>query len=141
MFDQATCLGEAHQNSLSDLRPSLNPIAESPLLTQDIHGCHYALPGIDISSQNSRAILQAPMPGEVTTYTDQWYNSTIRIENEEWIVLLLHPRSYLIAEGPVRRGQPIGVMGAIGNATGPHVHYTIYDKVHEVFVDPALFLP
>ncbi|MCB0037610.1 MAG: M23 family metallopeptidase, partial [Anaerolineales bacterium] len=71
----------------------------------------------------------------------QWYNSTIRIENDEWIVLMLHPRSYLISEGFVRRGQEVGIMGAVGNATGPHVHYTIYDKVNKTFVDPALFLP
>ena len=81
------------------------------------------------------------MPGELTTYTDRWYNSTIRIENEEWIVWLLHPRTYLLAEGEVRRGQAVGVMGAVGNATGPHVHYTVYDKVNQTFVDPSLFLP
>ena len=135
------CLGKPHENGRDYLRPTLNPVSESPLLTQNIHGCHYSLPGLDISSKNRTALLQAPMRGEVTTYTDQWYNSTIRIENEEWIVWLLHPRSYLVAEGEVRRGQAIGVMGAIGNATGPHVHYTIYDKVNETFVDPALFLP
>jgi murein DD-endopeptidase MepM/ murein hydrolase activator NlpD len=112
------------------------------VLTQDIHGCSYALPGLDISSNtNQMAILQAPMPGEVTTYTDQWYNSTIRIENDDWIVILLHPRSYLISEGRVRRGQAVGIMGAVGNATGPHVHYSIYDKNQQAFVDPALFLP
>lgn len=81
------------------------------------------------------------MPGEVTTFTDRWYNTTIRIENEEWIVWLLHPRSYLVESGPVKRGQAVGVMGAVGYATGPHVHYTIYDKTNKTFVDPQGFLP
>lgn len=135
-----TCLSAPSEGKRS-LRPNLNPVTESPILTQDIHGCSYALPGIDVSSRNRKALLQAPMPGEITTYTDQWYNSTIRIENEEWIVIMLHPRSYLVEEGFVRRGQPVGVMGAIGNATGPHVHYTVYDKQSEAFVDPALFIP
>jgi hypothetical protein len=135
------CLSEPHKLGRYSLRPRLNPVSESPMLTQDIHGCSYSLPGLDISSSNRSAILQAPMPGNVTTYTDQWYNSTIRIENDEWIIWLLHPRSYFVNEGTVTRGQAVGVMGAVGYATGPHVHYTIYDKVNETFVDPAEFLP
>ncbi len=135
------CIGAPHFLGDPDLRPALNPIFEMPLLTQDVHGCQYALPGIDISSDNRSAVIQAPMQGHVTTYTDQWYNTTIRIENEEWVVLMLHPRSYLVSDGEVERGQAVGIMGAIGNATGPHVHYTIYDKVNETFVDPARFLP
>ncbi|MCA9973691.1 MAG: M23 family metallopeptidase [Anaerolineales bacterium] len=138
---QQACLGEARLLGRPSLRPSLNPVTESPILTQDVHGCSYNLPGVDISSDNSTAVLQTPMPGYLTTYTDRWYNSTIRIENDEWVVWLLHPRSYSLKEGPVKRGQAVGVMGAVGIATGPHVHYTIYDKVREQFVDPALFMP
>ena len=139
--DTTACLGQPHPLGRTSLKPRLNPVSESPILTQDTHGCSYSLPGFDISSSNRSAILQAPMPGEVTTYTDQWYNSTIRIENDEWIVWLLHSRSYFIEEGQVRRGQAVGVMGDIGIATGPHVHYVIYDKVYETFVDPAGFMP
>ncbi|WP_420627730.1 M23 family metallopeptidase [Candidatus Leptofilum sp.] len=139
--NDSTCLGEPHKLGRLRLQPRLNPVSESPILTQDIHGCSYSLPGLDISSNNRSAILVAPMPGDVTTYTDQWYNSTIRIENDEWIVWLLHPRSYFVEAGTVTRGQAVGVMGAVGYTTGPHVHYTIYDKVNETFVDPAKFLP
>lgn len=139
--NDAECLAEPHRAGRPTLRPRLNPISESPILTQDIHGCSYGLPGLDISSSNSTAVLQAPMSGEVTTYTDQWFNSTIRIENDEWIVWLLHSRTYFVDEGNVKQGQAVGVMGAVGIATGPHVHYTIFDKVNETFVDPQSFLP
>lgn len=135
------CLGAPHRLGRPALRPALNPVSESPLLTQDIHGCSYGLPGLDISSSNSTAVLQAPMPGEVTTYTDQWFNSTIRIENDEWIVWLLHARTYFVKEGSIQQGQAVGVMGAVGFATGPHVHYTVFDKANETFVDPQAFLP
>ncbi|MCL4263570.1 MAG: peptidoglycan DD-metalloendopeptidase family protein [Anaerolineae bacterium] len=135
------CLGEAHVIGRPSLRPRFNPVSESPLLTQDIHGCSYGLPGLDISSSNSTAVLQAPIAGELTTYTDQWYNSTIRIENDEWIVWLLHARTFFIAEGNVKQGQAVGVMGAVGIATGPHVHYTVFDKMNDTFVDPRPFLP
>jgi hypothetical protein len=137
----ADCLEEAHILGRPSLRPKLNPVTNSPIFTQDVHGCSYSLPGIDISSDDETAVLQAPMPGHLTTYTDRWYNSTIRIENDEWIIWLLHPRSYLVKEGDVKRGQAVGVMGAVGYATGPHVHYTIFDKKTEAFVDPLLFLP
>lgn len=140
---QLTCIAKAHTVGRPSLRPSLNPVSETPILTQDVHGCSYSLPGLDISSpDNQKAILLAPMPGEATTYTDQWYNTTIRIENDEWIVWLLHPRSYFVTDGQkVKRGDAVGVMGAVGFATGPHVHYTIYDKINQTFVDPAEFLP
>ncbi len=135
------CLGEPHTLGNPRLRPRLNPVTTAPVLTQDIHGCSYNLPGLDISSSDASAVLQAPMPGEVTTFTDRWYNTTIRIENEEWVVWMLHPRSYLVEEGEVSRGQAVGIMGAVGNATGPHVHYTIYDKINETYVDPRDFVP
>jgi hypothetical protein len=135
------CLAEPHTVGLPSLRPIRNPIAEDPILTQDIHGCSYGLPGLDISSNNRSALLYAPMPGELTTYTDQWYNTTIRIENSEWIVWLLHARSYLVESGAVKRGEAVGVMGAVGYATGPHVHYAVFDKLKDTFVDPAQLLP
>ncbi len=139
---QQMCIERAYLFGRPSLRPKLNPVTESPLLTQDIHGCSYSLPGVDISSQNRSAVLQSPISGEVTTYTDKWANSTIRIENEEWIVWLLHSRSYFVTDGEtVKRGEAVGVMGAVGYATGPHVHYTIYDKTAAVFVDPREFLP
>lgn len=139
--DDDSCLATPHRFGRPSLRPSLNPVTESPILTQDIHGCSYSLPGLDISSNNSTAVLQAPMSGELTTYTDQWLNSTIRIENEEWIIWLLHPRTYFVKEGTVKKGQAVGVMGAVGIATGPHVHYTIFDKANDTFVDPREFIP
>jgi hypothetical protein len=136
------CLVEPHSGGDPELRPRRNPVVEAPVLTQDLHGCSYMLPGIDIgSSTNPASPLQSPMPGTVTTYTDQWQNTTIRVENAEWIVTMLHPRSYLLREGQVVCGQRVGVMGAQGRATGPHVHFSIYDKIKRAYVDPGAFIP
>lgn len=135
------CIGDGHIIGRLSLRPKISPVAEAQILTQDLHGCEYGLPGLDISSENSKAVLRSPIPGQLTTYTDQWFNTTIRIENDEWIIWLLHPRSFLLEEGTVKSGQSVGVMGDIGNATGPHVHYSVYDKVNENFVDPRIFFP
>ncbi|MEM8858777.1 MAG: M23 family metallopeptidase [Chloroflexota bacterium] len=135
------CLVPPHSDAAPGLLPNLNPVVDAPVLTQDVHGCSYALPGLDISNFELSSLLQAPMPGQISTYTDQWHNTTIRIENEEWIVTMLHPRSYLVPEGQVVRGQAVGVMGAVGNATGPHVHYSIFSKISNGFVDPAELIP
>ena len=136
------CLVTPHERGDPTLRPSRNPVARDPVLTQDIHGCSYALPGLDIGSKTApSSLLIAPMPGRVTTFTDQWQNTTIRIENAEWIVVMLHPRSYLVRWGEVLGGQGVGVMGAQGRASGPHVHFTIYDKINRGYVDPGAFIP
>lgn len=139
-IDPAGCLTPSHLLANPLLKPTFNPVAESPILTQDVHGCSYGLPGIDISSDNPESLLLAPIPGELTSYSDQWQNTTIRIENQEWIIWLLHARSYLIEMGEVKAGEAVGVMGAVGIATGPHVHYVVYDKIADTFVDPILFL-
>ena len=136
------CLVKPHAGGNPDLRPNLDPVAQEPVLTQDLHGCNYALPGLDISSKKNLASpLQSPMPGQVITFTDQWQNTTIRIENVEWVVIMLHPRSYLVRRGDVLEGRWVGVMGAQGRATGPHVHFSIYDKICKGYVDPGAFIP
>jgi murein DD-endopeptidase MepM/ murein hydrolase activator NlpD len=136
------CLVKPHTGGDPDLRPHLDPVTQEPVLTQDLHGCNYALPGLDISSKKNLASpLQSPMPGQVITFTDQWQNTTIRIENVEWVVIMLHPRSYLIRRGDVLEGRWVGVMGAQGRATGPHVHFSIYDKISKGYVDPGAFIP
>lgn len=136
------CIIKPHSAGSLNLRPALNPVLTAPVLTQDLHGCGYGLPGLDIgSSKDASSPLQAPISGRLMTYTDQWRNTTIRIENDEWIVTLLHPRSYLVRQGLVSRGQRVGVMGAQGQATGPHVHYSIYDKLNKGYIDPGAFIP
>ena len=51
----------------------------------------------------------------------------------------LHCSALLVEGGaPVRRGQPIGQIGATGRASGPHLHWSM--KWRESRLDPLLFL-
>lgn len=52
----------------------------------------------------------------------------------------LHNSQLLVKEGDVvRQGQPIGVIGATGRVTGPHLHWSM--KWHAARIDPLLLLP
>jgi murein DD-endopeptidase MepM/ murein hydrolase activator NlpD len=52
----------------------------------------------------------------------------------------LHNERLLVKEGDrVRQGQPIGVIGATGRVTGPHLHWSM--KWHSARIDPLLSLP
>ncbi len=135
------CLVKPHPRGKLGLKPNRQPVVGDVLVTQDLHGCHFGLPGLDLSSPDGIVLLQAPMSGDLVTYPDQWGNFTIRIENEEWVVWLLHPRSSLITEGEVKAGDLVGVIGSVDSLIEPKIHYTIYDKVAGGFVDPGHFIP
>lgn len=52
----------------------------------------------------------------------------------------LHNSELLVKEGDVvRQGQPIGIIGATGRVTGPHLHWSM--KWHDARIDPLLLLP
>ena len=51
----------------------------------------------------------------------------------------LHSERLLVKQGDVvRQGQPIGIIGATGRATGPHLHWSM--KWHDPRIDPLLLL-
>ncbi|HWJ71169.1 MAG TPA: M23 family metallopeptidase [Sphingobium sp.] len=52
----------------------------------------------------------------------------------------LHNSQLLVKEGDVvKQGQPIGVIGATGRVTGPHLHWSM--KWRDARIDPLLLLP
>jgi murein DD-endopeptidase MepM/ murein hydrolase activator NlpD len=55
------------------------------------------------------------------------------------LTLYLHLSEFKVKEGDrVARGQPIGLVGSTGRATGPHLHFAV--RWQGVYLDPALLL-
>ena len=98
--------------------------------------------GIDLANRKGTRIV-ASDKGYVI-YTGRafhGYGNLIVIEhNSEWATLYAHLDKFLVKEGDlVQQGQPIGLMGRTGRASGVHLHFEI--RQNRVPVNPLGFLP
>ncbi len=99
---------------------------------------HY---GLDIAIPHGSTIQAAAAGTVLETGTKQGYGLTLVIEHaNEWRTLYAHCSRLLVKEDEkVSRGQPVALIGATGNATGPHLHWEV---IHgEQRFDPLTFLP
>lgn len=106
-----------------------------------IHGCNYNNPGVDFGAVGGIEIpLFAPITGTVERVTyDEWGNSVLKIENASYIVYLLHGKyeGYVKEGDAVLRGRTrVGYQASIGNSSGPHTHFSVYDKAAGGWIDP-----
>jgi murein DD-endopeptidase MepM/ murein hydrolase activator NlpD len=96
--------------------------------------------GVDISNSVGTQII-APAEG-VVTYTGPLgaFGNVVSINHGNKIATFYaHLQQGKVAQGQrVRRGDVIGLVGATGRATGPHLHYEI--QVNEVSVDPTEYV-
>lgn len=108
--------------------------------TQELHGCSYDFPGADIAVAGFEVPLFSPINGEVTGMgIDEWNNTYIVIENGQYRVALLHGvyDKYIGVGDQVVRGiTQIGHQASIGYSTGPHSHFTVWDKRAGGWIDP-----
>ncbi|CUS06167.1 exported protein of unknown function [Candidatus Promineifilum breve] len=122
-------------------------------LTQGVHGQSYGHLAIDIAAGNG-ATIKSIINGIVTsTGYDQWGNTYIQIENDNFIVLYLHGRYSLVVGDKVRAGQPIGTESNIGYTLdwagnlcagrdcGYHTHLNVFDKRVGGNIDPLSLIP
>lgn len=109
-------------------------------LSQRVHGCDYNHAAVDIVSASDPTIL-SPITGCVTKNGyDGVGNSIIIIDNDQYIITLLHGNYNIYPPDCVTRGQPIGKEASIGISSGPHTHLNIYDKICRCNINPMLLI-
>jgi murein DD-endopeptidase MepM/ murein hydrolase activator NlpD len=86
--------------------------------------------GIDLRG-NTGAAVMAAMEGTVAVVGESWlYGKHIIISHSNgYKTLYGHLNSFSVNQGEkVARGKKIGEVGNTGYSTGPHLHFSIYDK-------------
>jgi murein DD-endopeptidase MepM/ murein hydrolase activator NlpD len=76
-----------------------------------------------------------------TSGTSGAYGSVVIVDHAGGLQTLYahHQRNLVKAGDPVRRGQPIALVGHSGNATGDHLHFEV--RWNGGTVDPRAVLP
>src|SRR5574338_1715907 len=86
--------------------------------------------------------VRSPSSGTVSYVGDFFFNGrTVFVDHGQGLIsMICHLDQVEVSEGQeLRPGQRLGLSGASGRATGPHVHWTVF--LNGTAVDPELFLP
>ena len=97
--------------------------------------------GLDLAVPTGTPV-RAPSGGVVSYVGDFFFNGrTVFVDHGQGLIsMICHMEQVDVTAGrEVRPGQRLGLSGASGRATGPHVHWTVF--LNGTAVDPELFLP
>jgi murein DD-endopeptidase MepM/ murein hydrolase activator NlpD len=114
-------------------RPSTGPVtSEYGMRYHPVLRYNKLHTGLDLGAGNGT--VYAADAGRVlfTVVSEAYGNFTVidhgRIDGRDITTAYAHQARFLVDEGDrVRKGQPIGVVGATGYSTGPHLHFEVRD--------------
>lgn len=96
--------------------------------------------GQDISAPAGVPV-KAPAAGRVVDVGNYFFNGkTVFLDHGQGLITMFcHLERIDVQPGQtVKRGEPLGLVGSTGRATGPHLHWSV--SLNRAMVDPALFL-
>jgi len=123
------------------LRPARGPVSSQFGFRRVLNGERRSPhTGLDIAAPAGTPVL-APAPGVVSLTGDFYFNgNTVFIDHGGGLITMTcHLSAIKVANGAtVARGDTIGLVGATGRATGPHLHWSL--TLNGERVDPTALL-
>lgn len=97
--------------------------------------------GLDLRAREGTPVYAAADGVVSMSGTSGAYGSMVIVDHAGGLQTLYahHQRNFVKAGDPVRRGQPIALVGHTGNATGDHLHFEV--RWNAGTVDPRAVLP
>jgi murein DD-endopeptidase MepM/ murein hydrolase activator NlpD len=101
-------------------------------------------PGLDPAAPQGTVVLASRAGRVLLVESISGYGTTVLLDHGEgWQTLYAHLHEAIVVNGVwLEQGQPLGMVGMTGSATGPHLHFELRRQGAELLaLDPTPHLP